>query len=492
MIFDANNSEFSFHGQYDFCVVGAGPAGITLALELAKSGVRIALLEGGDREITSESQDVYQGEILGAEYTDLDVSRLRYLGGTTGHWGGQCIRLDDRDFEARDDVPLSGWPITYEDLRPYEEAANKILNLTSFGRIRRPLDENLEIITDRWSSDRAFYDIKNTEPIRFGSRSLADLEAEKRIDLVLNANATGVLVDAATGRISEVKVENYSGQKRLVRADHFILAMGGIENSRFLLQLNSEQNNQFGNQGDMVGRCFMVHPNQHNGFYFITKRLYSHSRYWELERFLRRQKPAKIIGPTSQFQLSAGILNGAVHLDRLYRKPLNDRAIEGSEFVKKLEFDKDYFFTGVSYTVAEQAPNPASRILLVEERDRFGNKRAGLDLRYLPIDIETMRTTTVEVARMLIRSGLGRMQMRPELWEQHEIQEYEYGGHHMGGARMSTTSDTGVVDKNCRVHGAKNLYVAGCGVFATSSHANPTYSIVTMALRLADHLRKLS
>ena len=491
MIHNANNSEFSFQGRYDFCIIGAGPAGISLALELAKSGSRIALLEAGDREYTEESQEIYEGVVRGQEYADLEVMRLRYLGGTTGHWGGQCMRLDDHDFETRDDIPLSGWPISYDDLRPYEKGANKILNLMSFGKARRPLDDNLEVVTQRWSGDRAFYDIKNHKPTRFGDRFRNELEAAGAIDLVLNANVTGVSIEPTSGRILKAKVENYSGQSYAVQSNHFILAMGGIESTRFLLQFNAMQNNRFGNQGNMVGKCFMEHPVLHNGPYFITRRLYSHSRYWQLERFLRWQDPEKTLSTTSDFQLKSKIMNANIHLRRLYRRPLNERETGGSEFINNLEFDKDYFFVGKSYIVGEQAPNPASHIFLTDDRDRFGQRKAGLDWQLLPIDKKTLRTTTLEVARMLIRTGLGRMQMDLDLWEDQNELTVEYSGHQMGGARMSETSETGVVDRNCKVHGSENLYVAGSGVFPTSGHANPTYSIIQLALRLADHLKSL-
>lgn len=492
MIRDANNADISFEGSYDFCIIGAGPAGISLALKLAESGFRIALLEAGDREYTEESQEIYEGVVLGQEYTDLEVTRLRYLGGTTGHWGGQCLRLDDHDFEPRDDIPLSGWPIRYDDLRPYETGTNEILNLTSFGRVRRPVDDNIEVVTQRWSADRAFYDISNTESIHFGDRYVADLDASEAIDLVLNANVTGLSVDTASGRISEAKVESYGGQTYTVQADHFVIAMGGIENARFLLQLNAAQNNQFGNQGNMVGKCFMEHPLLHNGPYFITRRLYSHSRYWQLERFLRRQKPEKTLSTTPEFQQKSKIMNATIHLDRLYRRPLHEWETGGSEFINNLEFEKDYFFVGDSYTVGEQAPNPASHIFLTDDRDRFGKRKAGLDWQLLPLDAKTMRASTVEVARMLIRTGLGRMHILPEVWDGQTEIEYDYSQHHMGGARMSNTFETGVVDRNCKVHGSENLYVAGSGVFATSGHANPTYSIIQLALRLADHLKNLS
>ncbi|MEM9780029.1 MAG: GMC family oxidoreductase, partial [Pseudomonadota bacterium] len=128
--------------------------------------------------------------------------------------------------------------------------------------------------------------------------------------------------------------------------------------------------------------------------------------------------------------------------------------------------------------------------ILLPDQDRFGMFKIGLDWQLLPIDVRSMRRVTVEAARFLIRTGLGRMQIDPDLWDERPPSELPLisSSHHMGGTRMSDTPDTGVVDANCQVHGAENLFVAGSSVFATSGHANPTFTIVQLALRLGDHL----
>lgn len=491
MILDARTGIPSLEGRYDCCVAGAGPAGITVALKLAEAGKRVVLLEAGDREATQESQELYAGEILGLDYYPLEAPRLRYLGGTTGHWGGQCLLLDRADFEPREDVPLSGWPIGYDDLAPYQPGAAQLLQTGEFpAEVRRPADNTgtIDVVTQRFSSDRAFYDVGGNEPVRFGTRHLADLETSDRIDLVLNANLVGFGFDTATGRLSVAKVRNYSDGAGEVAADLFVLAMGGIENARALLHLNEEVRNLFGNQNGMVGRCFMEHPVVHHGAYFITKRLYSHSPTWEFERLVRRAIPELLLSPSPAQRQQNGWLSATLRLERLNRRALSDAETGEAAFVRDLAFDEDYFLTGQSWVLGEQAPNPASRVVLTDRRDRFGLRITGLDWRLSPVDVETLRGTTIEAAKFLIRSGLGRMQMEPALWERAADLPIEYSSHHMGGARMSETPATGVVDGDCRVHGAANLFVAGSAVFPTSGHANPTFTIVQLALRLADHL----
>lgn len=492
MIQDANDKIEAGGDAYDVCIVGGGPAGITIALELAGKGRRVCLLEAGGLDYAPQSQVQYEGETLGLYYPPLDSTRLRYLGGSTGHWGGMCFRLDKHDFEVRDHVPHSGWPIRQSDLKPYKSRAEEYVKVPSFGAPRRRsrLGRGLDRLDQRWSSGRPIGDVKDQEPVRFGTDYREDLETAETLDVLINANLVDMVFDGETGRSTGAVYENYNGDRATVSARRFVLAMGGLEVSRFLLIFNRKYNNNIGNQGDCVGRYFMEHPVIDNGEYFITRNLYSHSDYWEFERFFYRQKPELVVSPTPMRQAESRILNAAVHLDRINRRPINRKNLEGSDFVSDLKFEEDYFFVGDSWVVSEQSPNPNSRITLSDEKDLFGLPRAIFNWELLPLDFETLRATSLEVAKGMIRTGLGRMRINRGLWDKEFPIECDLSYHHMGGARMSETSETGVVDRDCKVHGTENLFVAGSAVFSTSGNVNPTFTIVQLAIRLADTLRR--
>ncbi|MEJ2163700.1 MAG: hypothetical protein P8X60_10460, partial [Robiginitalea sp.] len=126
---DARNLEDNTLIQGDICIVGAGAAGIAIALEWKDSPYNIILLEGGGFEYDPDVQQLYKGKTTGQKYFPLMSSRLHYFGGTTGHWAGMCAPFDEIDFVGRDWVPDSGWPISREDLDPYYARANDTLQV---------------------------------------------------------------------------------------------------------------------------------------------------------------------------------------------------------------------------------------------------------------------------------------------------------------------------------------------------------------------------
>jgi choline dehydrogenase-like flavoprotein len=141
---------------------------------------------------------------------------------------------------------------------------------------------------------------------------------------------------------------------------------------------------------------------------------------------------------------------------------------------------------------SEQMPNLDSRIRLTDQRDRLGMPRLHLDWRYTPLDVRTVRDSLRVIAEEFARTNVGRLSFEDDEVERAIRREGAYGGHHIGTTRMSDSPSQGVVDRNCRVHGLDNLYIASSSVFPTSSQANPTLTIVALALRLASHVRQVA
>lgn len=113
----------------NICIFGSGPAGMTLANKLSQLGHDVLLVEAGGLEYTDESQALYRGKVVGDEYYNLDEARLRYLGGTSGHWAGYCRPLDAHDYDVHPKVPHTGWPISIDDVAPYIKEASEIVEI---------------------------------------------------------------------------------------------------------------------------------------------------------------------------------------------------------------------------------------------------------------------------------------------------------------------------------------------------------------------------
>ena len=184
----------------DLCIVGCGAAGITIGRELAGSSLGVVILESGGLEYESEINDLDKGEVVGLPYFPLDTARLRYFGGSTNHWGGVCRPLEPIDFEARDWIPGSGWPIARADLDPYYLRAAATVGL-------QVADWDLA----RWSAKSAFpvWPFAANDPIEtvvaevvdgddrsFTRRYRSTIEAATNVTVHLHANAISIDTDA--------------------------------------------------------------------------------------------------------------------------------------------------------------------------------------------------------------------------------------------------------------------------------------------------------
>lgn len=497
---DLNNVDTDpFTGKhFDVCICGGGVAGITLAVYLARD-LSVALLEAGGREATVNSQEIYAGDIVGREYFDLRATRQRFFGGTSNHWSGWCLPLDEHDFEAVTYFDFSGWPISRSDLDSYYLEARSILDIPPDPR-NSPNDA--EAMLDRicrFGSDFNQINFLWSPPTRFASKYEAEISSRDNVTCFLNANVTNLRLADDLSAVSNMEVSDWRNRQYSVHADRFVVATGGLENPRLLLASNSQIPTGIGNQNDLVGRFFAEHPHHSLGNLIFEDRV----RDSILKHWLRDNR--RFYSPTRQMMRRERILNGSVRIEP-WKPPdisIFRRAAKGVVCAFDWSIEAAQSATGNIMACAqgnlrggfEQAPNPASRVSLSRETDRFGMPRIVLDWQLLEIDIRTMRQFALRFGEALAVNDVGRLQVREWLLtpgaEPPGFGEDEVAGHHhMCTTRMADDERHGVVDANQRVFGIDNLYVAGSSVFGTGGHANPTFTIVQMTLRLADHLSR--
>lgn len=499
MLFDANKGDRALFSQtFDACIAGAGPAGITLARALAAKGFTVALMEAGGIDFTPQSQAFYSGELVGTGYDDLDIVRLRYFGGTSGHWHGTCRTLDAHDFEPLDHRPWD-WPIAKADLDPYQVAAAGILEI----------EEGLHELPDLpiTQTEGRFRQIqwRHSPPVRFGDKYRADLSGSERITLCLNANLVDLRLDDALTSVAGATFKSYKpGDPGFeVQARAYCLCLGAIENARMLLNFRQRPQG-IGNDHGLVGRYFCEHPHLHVGYALLAE---------------RPEREVVSFAPTLDFMKRERLLNFALILLATDEAPqsfvtaaketvkcfdTNTRDLtewlrgyrpqcktQGGLEEFRARRDPDRFPTAEVRISTEQALYADSRVTLADEKDAFGLQRVRLDWRLGEDERRTVRSATLALGMHLAEQNLGRL--RIEDWvladpvalpQNTMIGSY----HHMCTTRMSDDPQEGVVDRHCRVHGMTNLYLGGSSVFATPGLANPTFTIVQLALRLGDHL----
>ncbi len=453
----------------DVCIIGSGPAGSALAIDLLNAGKRVVILESGsaflDTVGTARAQKLDAYETIGLDYPLADT-RVRAVGGTTAVWTGRAPRMLPADFEPHPLTPPENpWPFGYEELKPYYRRAEQTLHVVggpSRGE-RAPREEELpgtpliDIAEMRALAKRAGLtvdfppfahapDPARSEPVRFARDVIPALSRHRNLALVSGATVVGFDI-GPFGRAVAAHVKTYSGIQHEVRARSFVIACGAVESARLLLRARTAAFPRgLGNRSGALGRFFMEHP--YRQFKAPVPGIPPFSR-WQVGRTYEYCAPLRAEG------------SGGIAL-ALYGRP---KAPE--EITIKL---------GI-----EMRPDPDNRIALSDRvTDGFGDVGAALHLRFTDQDARLWERGEGIVRSLFARLGSGTILPEGDMGWQH---------HHLGGARTGLDPAHSVVDPGLRVHGTENLYVAGSAVFVTGALPNPTLTIVALAHRLGDRLR---
>jgi choline dehydrogenase-like flavoprotein len=494
----------------DVCIIGAGAAGISMALDWANTPFKVILLEGGGFEYDDKVQDLYAGKTIGQRYFPLRSARLHMFGGTTGHWAGMCSPFDPLDFKKRDWVAESGWPINREDLDEFYARANEKAKLG-------PYNYDLKFWTDREPGREPLLkenDVVWNKIWQFSTTSFGiykdDVVKAKNIHLYTYANAVDINAAENGTSISSVTVKNHAGKEHTVKAKYFVLACCSIQNARMLLASNKVATKGLGNENDLVGRYFMEHLEIKSAELWLDppKPLSLYDWQYGVTKFYAE------LAIKEEIQTKHQILNGTLSFIPLEFTKLMGEKIDlwqNEDPRKSLEsFLNDMRSSGAeagklppeslqkSYQLMlrmEQEPNPQSRVTLDSEKDALGVPRATLNWQLSSLDKRSIRKINELVGQEVGRQGVGRLRMLEYLRDENDSAwpEFTAGGwHHMGTTRMSDDPKKGVVDKNCKVHSIANLFVAGASCYATSAAPNPTLTVIALTLRLSDHVKELA
>lgn len=515
----------------EVCIVGAGAAGITLACELDAAGIQVLLVESGGFELDEDVQALYDLESTGHPLRDSYMSRARYFGGSCKLWAGRSMPLNPIDLEQRDWVADSGWPIPYRELTDWYGAAGQVLELPSldadalaryrsqFSTAEARLFESAALVptVSVWA--------RNTQ--RFGRDYRRRLAASRNVRVLLRHSVTDIQLDAGGVAVQGLVVKSLDGSTLSIAADEFVLACGGLENARLLLASRDRQPQGLGNAHDQVGRCFMDHPRTVFGKVHVPadvrlralrgrplpdgklqigiglsaatqrrEKLLNHYVTLELQTSGYAEARYQAMVQTAKVLLRRGHAGSRWDFKSMRVRDLPNMVYLLSPKELMPHFAYRAFIaarealprkprpqTYIVVYFCEQPPDAASRVTLAADRDRLGVPKLKLHWRIDASVDDSVRRMQELLAQQLQRSGVGRLE--PGSGEL----RYTDASHHMGTTRMSADPRLGVVDADCRVHGVSNLFMAGSSVFPCAGHANPTLSLVALALRLGRHLR---
>lgn len=463
---------------YDFVILGAGAAGITLALDLSKKNkdVSIALVEAGGLDWSEKSQNLYNVKYSNLDSNDLYNLRLRYFGGTTNHWGGYCRPLDNEDFINRPEIKRVGWPIDKITLDKYLYDSIQILDCNSSLKVRDNRSSSEKKILDDLELEETEWIYSYAEIFR---NKFDDIKNSKNIKLLLNKTAFNINEVKENNIVNKINIIDTINKKiSVLNGKNFIISMGGVESTRFLMNCNRVGNYNFGNISKNLGKGFMDHPHMTIGQYIGFKNFY----YGNNRRYMRFFKP------TFEFQQKNKILNTTLRIGK--DDQFNNKLVKEFNTFYKLK-NQSIDHTGYVHINSEQELRNQNQITLTNEYDDLNIPIINLDFSYSQLDLKTFRMGANLAANYFINTNYGRLKLEKWIYDEDSIipfDDFRYYGHHMGSMRMSNNINDGVVDQSLKVYGTKNLYVASSSIFPTGGISNPTLTIVQLSLYLSNLL----
>ncbi len=452
--------------EFPVVIFGSGPAGLTTALELEKKKIKCLVIEAGEEEYSQNSQQLYEGKIIGDNLSDLSSSRLRQLGGTSGHWGGQSKLMEPYDFNL--------WPIKAEELNIYANKACNIINIKNIFR-KSSLNNYFDQIEFQYST------------VRFAEKYKKHIKDSKNIYLVLNTQLSHF---EGKNKLVDEAVCIFKNSTKKIKAKYFVLACGGIENSRILLWTR-EKSKKLVNENLPIGKYWMTHPWILGGIGAINKQKIVKKLNNE---FINYEGPLHFASKKQLLDekkiLSAEIYMTAKEDEKLYKEIIKDILCVAPEYGKKIShnlFKKD-LKCGNIFMSLEEPSNPNNRVALdLIEKDQFGIPKINLFYNMSKLTVNTAKIFLEEFSSLCRKDDLGRIAIKDNIYN---LEGYENLGsfHHLGGTRMGINKFDSVINKDLKVHDINNLYVSGSSNFVTGGYTNPTLTIIQFAIRLAEKI----
>ncbi len=554
MFIDAETLQNETTFNTDIVIVGSGPAGIVLALELTKAGHEVTLIESGRFNFSETIQNLGEASYFDPQFhAPMSECTRRQVGGTSTIWGGRCLPYDPIDFDQRSYIPHSDWPVTYEELETYFQRAcdyffcgksefniNDILNVKQKSIVPGLPDEQVLTSTlERWSL-----------PTNFGKEYFNELKQHEKLKLLYGLTCTEIETNDQSPHIIEgLQAKTIGGKTLCVKARQYVLAGGALNTTRLLLASDRQHPGGIGNHSGLLGKFYMGHlsgdiavvhfttPPKETMFGFDrdSDNTYLRRRFSFTGEFLHEKELTNIVAwlgspkfadpnhkngvlSSAYVALNFPILKNYLTSTAIRKSALGkeEKGLYGSHvmnilrdlgqtlafipsfgygrFVARRKIPALFVYSASNeyplHYHGEQTPNLNSTVSLSNEQDELGMRRLDINLRFTQQDIDSVVSAHQYWDQHLRKNNCGYLEYLTDDPEASVWAQAGDGFHQIGTTRMSEHPSEGVVDMDCKVHGFDNLFVASSSIFVTSGQANSTFMIVAFALRLADHLKK--
>lgn len=502
-------------GRRRTVVVGSGAAGLFIANELVKQGHDVVVIESGG--VNLGSFEASEFATVGRRHDGIRIGRSRSLGGTTNLWGGQLVEFQAADFAPREGLSESRWPIRYEEIQPYYAKAYESLGIPSAAQADAPVirhflraeprfEDGLELFLTRWMKSPSF-------AVHYQSALRGP-----RLPLLLDHTVTGFTTEGPAVRA--VRVIGPTGAIEHVEGDRFVLACGTIETSRLLLHAATGERCPWASNPNLGAR-FQDHLGGPIASVIPIDRRRLDEMFctmvWSGHKFqpkIRMSESARTkengLSVHGMFLYESSVSENLVYLKQFLKAALFSRRISNVRdlftnlracgrylvpLMWKYVVDNRVFVPSTAKIAliaqSEQVPLRQSRITLDPSSTASrGLPRAVLDWRLRGDEVGALRDFALRCDRALRAAGLARLEIPERLSASHPafLDTLRDTNHQAGGACMAESEAEGVVDRDLRVFGTENLYVAGAATFPTSSGANTTFTALAFGARLVDHL----
>ena len=520
-------------------IVGAGPAGLAIALELDRRGISSRILESGglhrDKSLSRLSQATVLSE---ATHDPLEAVSAQMFGGTSNLWAGACVPFDPIDLSRRQFLSSTVWPIEYQKLARYYEPACAFLDAGP-SEFSDHLSACFDQTTFQANNLARFAKIRRTQV-----KHMARLKTSTRISISLNTVVTDVLV-SGQGKVEAVRVASSNGDLvTTLSVRTLIIAAGGLETTKLLLNMQRSHPALFGGSEGHLGRYYMGHVTGSIADIRFARPEYTDLFDFALQRgtFVRRR-----FQPTEKTQTELGLSNTALWPEGAIADPRHESAMlstlylvvaanrigrsalpevmrrrhTGSSLtsasdhlrnfrlgnwrnsyadirtiVKRLAASPrppGFFIRNRKHQYrliyhAEHLPHGDSRVRLTHQKDYLGRNQLAIDLRFQQEDAASVAKLHYRMSQSLENSAFARVELsssKPDDIMANVLRQARHGTHQLGTTRMALSAADGIVNGDLQTFDLPNMYLCSGSVFPTSGQANPTLTVTALGLRLA-------